>query len=109
MAAAHVVEDKLGETTSPGSRYVSTVFRRGCGATTGFLYHVNIRNSNASFSADTRGVIEDGQVFLTHEGKISVNWKDDKSLQVTCDGCPKDRKLTMETSWNDVSISYELH
>jgi hypothetical protein len=54
-------------------------------------------------------VIEDGQVFLTHEGKISVNWKDDKSLQVTCDGCPKDREPTMESSWNDVSISYELH
>jgi hypothetical protein len=102
-------EDKLDETTSPGNRYVATVFRRGCGATTGFLYHVNIRHSNGSFSADSRGAIEDGQIFLTREGKISVSWKDDKSLQVTCDGCPKDREPTIETSWNDVSILYELH
>jgi hypothetical protein len=70
-------EDKLAETGSPGYRYVATIFRRGCGATTGFLYHVNIRNANGSFSADSRGAIEDGQIFLTREGKISVTWKDD--------------------------------
>jgi hypothetical protein len=75
-------EDKLAETGSPGNRYVATTFRRGCGATTGFLYHVNIR---------------------------IVTWKDDKTLHVSCDGCPKDRKPTMESSWKDVSISYELH
>lgn len=101
-------EDKLSETGSPGNKYVVTVFRRGCGATTGFLYHVNIRSSNGSFSADHRGAIEDGQIFLTREGKINIKWKDDKTLQVSCDGCPKDRKPAMESSWNDVSISYEL-
>jgi hypothetical protein len=42
-------EDKLAETGSPGNRYVATIFRRGCGATTGFLYHVNIRIANGSF------------------------------------------------------------
>ena len=102
-------EDKLAETSSPGSKYVATVFRRGCGATTGFLYHVNIRNSTSLFSADHRGVIEDGQIFLTHEGKLNVAWKDDKTLQVSCNGCPKDLRTTMENSWNDVSISYDLH
>jgi hypothetical protein len=102
-------EDKLAETGSPGNRYVATTFRRGCGATTGFLYHVNIRIANGSFSADSRGAIEEGQIFLTREGKISVTWKDDKTLHVSCDGCPKDRKPTMESSWKDVSISYELH
>jgi hypothetical protein len=102
-------EDKLAEVGSPGNRYVATVFRRGCGATAGFLYHVNIRNANESFSADSRGAIEGGQIFLTREGKISVTWKDDKTLQVSCEGCPKDRKPIMESSWKDVSISYELH
>src|SRR5258707_13909409 len=101
-------EDKLSETSSPGKKYVATVFRRGCGATSGFLYHVNIRSSSGSFTADHRGAIEDGQIFLTREGKLNVSWKDDMTLQVSCTGCPKDRKPTMETSWNDVSISYEL-
>lgn len=101
-------EDKLAETSSPDNKYVATVFRRGCGATTGFLFHVNIRDSNGSFSADHRGAIEDGQIFLTREGKIDINWKGNKNLQISCTGCPKDRKPTMESSWNDVSISYEL-
>jgi len=101
-------EDKLAESSSPDNKYVATVFRRGCGATTGFLYHVNIRSFDGSFSADHRGVIEDGQIFLTREGKINISWKDDKTLLVTCTGCPKDRKPSMTSSWNDVSISYEL-
>lgn len=101
-------EDKLAEAISPGNRYVVTVFRRGCGATSGFLYHVNLKTSTDSFSPDTKGIIESGQIFITREGKISVRWIDDKTLQVTCDGCPKDHKPKMENAWNDVSISYDL-
>jgi hypothetical protein len=102
-------EDKLSEATSPSNKYVATVFRRGCGATTGFLYHVNLKLYQDSFSPDLKGAIESGQVFLTREGKITLSWKDDKTLQVKCDGCPKDRKAAMESSWKDVSISFDLH
>ena len=101
-------EDKLAEVRSPGDSYVATVFRRGCGATSGFLFHVNLRTSTGSFSPDTKGSIEGGQIFLTREGKISVRWEDNKTLHVTCDGCPKDHKPTMETTWKDVSVSYDL-
>lgn len=101
-------EDKLTETSSPGNKYVATVFRRGCGATTGFIYHVNIRTANGSFTSDYRGTIEEGQVFLTPEGKINISWKDDKTLHISCNGCPKDRKPRMESSWKDVSVSYDL-
>lgn len=48
-------EDKLTETSSPGNQYVATVFRRGCGATTGFIYHMNIRTANGSFKSDYEG------------------------------------------------------
>lgn len=102
-------EDQLTEISSPDNRYVATVFRRGCGATTGFLYHVNIRTANGSFKADYRGTIENGQIFLTREGRINISWKDDKVLQVSCSGCPKDPKPMMESSWKDVSVSYDLH
>jgi len=102
-------EDKLAETNSPDNKYVATVFRRACGATTGFLYHVNIRSSSGSFSADHKGAIESGQIFLTREGKLNIRWKDNKTLEVSCTDCPKDHKPTMESWWNDVSISYELH
>ena len=102
-------EDKLAEISSPGNHYVATVFRRGCGATSGFLFHVNIRSSASSFSSDHRGVIEQGQVFLTREGKIAITWKDEKTLLIDCEGCPTDRKPTMQSAWSDVRISYQLH
>jgi hypothetical protein len=101
-------EERLTEATSPNNKYVATVFRRSCGATAGFLYHVNIRTFSTSFVSDYRGVNEDGQVFLTHEGRISISWKDDKTLQVSCDSCQKDPKPKIENSLGDVSISYEL-
>jgi hypothetical protein len=31
-----------------------------------------------------------------------------KGLWQVDNGCPKDRKLIMESSWNDVSIAYDL-
>ena len=102
-------EDKLAETPSPSAKYVGVVYRRGCGATSGFLYHVNLRTSDDSFSADMRGVIEDGQVFLTREGKVTINWKDENSLEIVCNGCPTDREPTMLSSWKDVMVSYQLH
>jgi len=102
-------EDKLAESTSPSARYVATLFRRGCGAASGFLYHVNLRESAGSFSSDYRGVNEDGQVFLTREGKITLRWTNEKTLLIDCDGCPKDRKLLTESAWKDVSITYQSH
>lgn len=101
-------EDKLSETSSPGNKYVATVFRRGCGATSGFLYHVNLRRADNSFSSDYRGVIEEGEIFLTREGRINISWTDDKNLRLTCEGCPKNPKPSMASSWNDVSVSYDL-
>jgi hypothetical protein len=101
-------EDQLMEASSPAKKYAAVAFRRGCGATSGFFYHVNIRPSTAIFSSDARGIIEEGQVFLTREGKISIQWKDNAMLQITCDGCPKDPKPKMETSWSGINISYDL-
>jgi hypothetical protein len=45
------------------------------------------------------GAIENGQILLTREGKISLSWKDDKTLQVGCNGCPTDRKPITQSSW----------
>ncbi len=102
-------EDKLTEATSPNKLYEASVFRRGCGASSGFLYHVNLRATASSYSTDYRGVNEDGQVFLTREGKITLVWKDEKTLLIECDGCPRDRNLLTEPSWKGVNISYQLH
>lgn len=110
MAACSVCEEKtLSASNSPGGDYVATIYARNCGATAGLLYHVNIRKGWSWFSSDHRGAIEDGQVFLTDAGRISIVWKDNKTLMVECEGCPTNRRPVMESSWKDVKISYQLH
>lgn len=110
MAACGLCEEKpVTAVNSPGGDYVAAVYRRNCGATTGLLYHVNMRKKWSWFSSDHRGVIEDGQVFLTDAGKVNIVWKDNKTLLIDCEGCPSDRRPVMANSWNDVSISYQLH
>lgn len=102
-------EEQLREARSASGKYVAAVFRGGCGAMGGTVYHVNIRRSQESFSSDFRGMTEDSQVFLTKEGLISVSWKGDETLVVDCEGCSTkihpDNKLDR---WQDVSIEYHF-
>lgn len=110
LAACGVCEeDSLTEIGSPNGNYVAVVYGRNCGATSRLLRHVNIRKSWSWFSSDHRGVVEDGQVFLTDAGKLSVVWKDDKTLLIDCEGCPTAPAPLMKNSWEDVKISYQLH
>ena len=108
-ACAVCGETSLSEVTSPDGDYVATVFRRNCGATSALLYHVNIRKRSSSNSADHRGVIEQGQVFLTDAGKVTVFWKAKKNLVVDCEGCPLERKPIMNNGWEDINIVFQLH
>lgn len=108
MAGCGLCEElPLTVVNSPGGDYVAAVYRRNCGATSRLLYHVNMRKKWSWFSSDHRGVIEDGQVFLTDAGIVNIVWKDNKTLLLECNGCPADRQPA--SSWKDVSISYQLH
>jgi hypothetical protein len=109
MISCGLCEEKsLYEQKSPGGSYIAAVYRRNCGSTSRLLYHVNVRKRWSWFSSDSRGVIEDGQVFLTGKGKIEVAWKDEKTLVVSCHNCDEDKKPIMENSWGEVNILYEL-
>jgi hypothetical protein len=101
-------EIKLAEITSPESNYVAAVYQRNCGATTSYVYHVNIRGRWSWFSPDSRGVIEDGQVFVTSIGRPTIVWKDERTLLIKCDNCPAIlHPKSLQTSWTDVQILYE--
>ena len=108
-ACAVCDETLLSEVTSPDGDYIATVFRRNCGATSALIYHVNIRKRSSSNSADHRGVMEQGQVFLTDAGKVTVLWKARKTLVVDCEGCPLERKPIMNNGWDDINIVFQLH
>jgi len=107
-ACAVCGETSLSEVTSPDGDYVATVFRRNCGATSALLYHVNIRKRSSSNSADHRGVIEQGQVFLTDAGKVTVFWKAKKNLVVDCEGGPLERKPIMTTAGKTLTSCFNF-
>lgn len=104
-------EKQIGEATSPDGRFIAVLFLRNCGATTPFMQHVNLRekkHSRGEFSPDSRGAIEDGQVFLTSAGALSIAWEDAKTLVVKCKNCPHNCcDKAWVKSWNDIKVSYQ--
>jgi hypothetical protein len=95
------------EVISPGEKYLAVVFERNCGATTGFVSHVNMRAHSDSFSVNPTGTITGGQVFII-EGRpvIELVWKDETHLEIMCSECTAESTHKKEMSWNAVTISY---
>lgn len=98
----------MGEVKSPDGKYVAAAFERDCGATTGYVYHVNLRDEQGRFSPNLEGTIKDGEVLTTGQGKLRMVWKDESTLQIECEGCPHDYSpKAWQRAWKDVSIMYQ--
>ncbi|MGH8454337.1 MAG: DUF5412 family protein [Nevskiales bacterium] len=69
-------EELISESVSPDGKYVAAVYIRNCGATTGYVTHVNVRRHDEEFSADSSGVIRQGGVFLVKGSeKTKIEWR----------------------------------
>ena len=64
------------EILSPDGKYKAVVFNRNFGATTAFNYQLSI------LKKDEKLKDKEGNVFISYS-RISVGWKDDKTLLVT--------------------------
>ena len=83
---------------------MAVIFEQNCGATTSFLYHVNIRPSNSGFKKDDQGHIIEGRVF-TGYGDIKIKWEDDHHILVEYMGFEGvDYSKSCESPWKDVTI-----
>src|SRR5688572_3575620 len=90
-------EKKGAEVTSPSGKHLAVLLERNCGATTGFVSHLNIRSRSHSFSLNSAGTITDGEVFTTNgQHKIELSWKDDSHLDVVCPECNTDTIFKQE-------------
>jgi hypothetical protein len=70
-------EDPIAEKRSPDGKYVAVVYRRGCGATTPFVTHVNLRLASESFSLGWDGAIRSGEVLsVKNQEPIDIVWGD---------------------------------
>ena len=105
-------ENDLGGIYSPDDKFFAKAFVRGCGATTGFLTHVNLRSRWRWFNPNWVGAIEDGQVFANScWSKVNLVWKDNSNLEIQYWRCDLpnrngDPAWMKESSWKGINISY---
>jgi hypothetical protein len=93
-----------GQTLSPDRRYIATVFVRDCGATTGYVTHVNLRKATDVFMADRGGVISAGQVVIADGVAVAKPlWVQNAELEVRLRG-EKPLAINVATMWNGVAI-----
>src|SRR5215467_2422222 len=98
-------EDVTKEMVSPNRRMTATVYQRGCGATTPFVYHINIHPTDERLRSDYYGRVGEKKVFVVGRyGDIDVKWTNDSELQVKCSACGTPSK--QESRWNGVTINY---
>lgn len=93
------------EVLSPDNKYMATVYLRNCGATTDYVTHINIRNTNAVDKPDNQGVITAGEVF-TIPGKqnIMATWKDSANLEIHIPESHSTFLMRSDKIWNLVHI-----
>jgi hypothetical protein len=90
----------LSEQKSPNGAFVFWVFRRNCGATTGYATSLSIRRAGDEFDPEARD-----EVFIM-EGDVSMSasWVDVDRIEVDI---PKGAEIfRSEQEWNGVTIRY---
>lgn len=97
-------DDVVSEQASPDGNTVAVVMERSCGATTPFVFHVNLRAATHKFSRHWSGTITDGQVFGVPRVAVRADWIGNDQLQVTCKDVSRVRNRT--ASWQHVRILY---
>jgi hypothetical protein len=101
-------EKHISDTASPDGNYVASHFVRNCGATTPSAYHINLRKGTDKFPVSLSGTIIEGEVFNIASQKLTVEWKDDKTLLVKCMNCLPGVRYKMEKTWQDVNVDFDI-
>src|SRR5947209_4613463 len=68
-------EDDGAQSYSPNGKHLAKVFIRSCGATTGWLTHVNLRSRWGYFNPTWQGTIRHDEVFsISCWSKVNLVW-----------------------------------
>ena len=104
-AMAECSESDAGRAASPGKAYVATVFVRNCGATTGYVTHVNLRGAADAFVPDAHGVIRGGEVVaMDGNPRVALNWAGDADLEVEVFSRDQRSPINNSGLWNSVHV-----
>src|SRR5688572_21284493 len=81
-------EENIGQAFSPDGKYLARAYVRNCGATTGYLTHVNFRPRWTWFNPDWVGTIKQNQVFANScWSRIDFVWRDNAHLDIQYEKC----------------------
>jgi len=96
-------EELMIEKPSPDGRYVASLWRRNCGATTPYVAHINLRLAVSRFRQGFfDGVIADGEVYRTSQySGERFCWSGLRNLEV---GYPESGGSHGVRAWHDVTI-----
>lgn len=101
LLGTHCDDDQVVNHESPGGEYVAATFRRNCGATTEYVFLVNLRHSERRFDG------QEGVVFsTTTPDAIEVGWTGPNELAVHCAGCSAASVFERATTWERVAVTY---
>jgi hypothetical protein len=100
-----------GEAYSANDKYLARIYERNCGATTGFLTHVNLRSKWDYFNTVWVGTITQGQVFsIGCDTEVKLRWKNDSNLEIQYRPCARTdeshKVLLRDEVWNNITINY---
>jgi hypothetical protein len=102
-------EDVLSEETSPDGRYIAVLMQRGCGATTPFVEHINLRAAGSNLHPDFfDGTITQGEVFTLgrkHEGRVRFEWLGPRRLEIIYPD--SEQSFNHKDVWQDVHVDYQ--
>ena len=105
-------EDAVSEASSPDDSHLARTYIRNCGATTGYLTHVNLRGGWSYFNTTWVGTIIQGQVFGNAcWSDVNLIWRDNSNLEIEYERCVLEKDegdpafMKVET-WEGITISY---
>jgi len=97
-------EEMVMEKAAPDGRYVAVLMTRNCGATTGYVAHINIRSASSQLRADFfDGTIKDGEIWGSskYSGERFC-WSSSRHIEI---GYPPEDGGHPQKTWRDVTIS----
>jgi hypothetical protein len=104
-------DENKGEAYSANGKYLARIYERNCGATTGFLTHVNLRSKWDYFNTVWVVTITQGQVFsIGCDTEVKLVWQNDSNLEIQYRPCARtdeNHKVLLKVEvWHNITISY---
>lgn len=104
-------EEPRGEAWSPDGRRLAGSFVRSCGATTGYVTHVNLRRRWSYFNTTWAGTIDQDEVFVNAcLSEVKFTWNDSSNLEIEYKRCYREDKrdpaIVKNEQWDGVTITY---